>query len=277
MSLREFANGIPGSGDTKAEEIIAPEYTLTQGLRFTFDVRHPFRGLDGGIMELQAIANGEGKPGPHHPGQSPEGLKAQLRSIGPIDPSAPSPSINTRIANAHTKARDILKTAAQMTDAYFFYTPSQIWLSALLLADRPLAECYFDIKIGPVVEDGGVNAANPLASIRMKLLTRLSDCVALLDSYVPISSDIEKRKSLVGFAKRVHQCQNIDRQDAAARTASPAKRTSGDSPLGGEVGISESERERVAKKRRLERERREKEGRDIFGGELVAQRTKQSS
>ena len=56
MSLRHFADGVPG--DTTAEDIIAPEFLVMQSLRFTFDVRHPFRGLEGGLMERK---DGEGK------------------------------------------------------------------------------------------------------------------------------------------------------------------------------------------------------------------------
>lgn len=256
MSLKDFASGVPG---VKApEEVIAPEFTLTQGLRFTFDVRHPFRGLEGGIMELQAIAQGNGKPNPHHMGQTPESLKRDLHAIPPASPTDPQTSITNRISIAHGKAREILKTAAQVTDAYFFYTPSQIWLAALFLADRPLAQYYLDIKIGPVVESGDADPKNPLAMIRMKLLTTLADCAKLLESYAPMSSDPEARKRLKGIAKKVYQCHQILKLDPA-------------SPGGGQKrgeGMSESDRERAAKKRKLERERREQEARELFGGEL---------
>lgn len=268
MSLREFANGVPGI--TKPEEVIAPEFTLTQGLRFTFDVRHPFRGLEGAVMELQAIAQGEGKPGPHHMNQTPESLKQGLHSIPPLASSEGdrAASISTRIANAHDKAREILKTAAQMTDAYFFYTPSQIWLSAFLLADPPLAHFYLDTKIGPVADPTNMDPTNPLPLIRAKLLTTLSDCSKLLESYAPVSSDPDKRKRLKGIAKKVYHCQQIEKLDPAG-PGSGHKRTSGSLPAAGSEGVSESEIERAAKKRKLERERREKEARDIFGGELV--------
>lgn len=47
---------------------------------------------------------------------------------------------DTRIASAHSRAREILKFSPLVTDAYFHYTPSQIMLAALSLADRELAE-----------------------------------------------------------------------------------------------------------------------------------------
>src|SRR5271155_2516033 len=51
--LTKFADAI---GGTKPEDVLASEFLLTQGLRFTFDVRHPFRALEGAVMELQALS-----------------------------------------------------------------------------------------------------------------------------------------------------------------------------------------------------------------------------
>lgn len=283
MSLQKFAAGVPGEPDP--DEVIAPEFTLTQGLRFTFDVRHPFRGLEGGVMELQAIAQGDGKPGPHHPGQTPESLKRALYSIAPAPSAAagqqPS-SIMDRIAKAHHSTREILKHAAQMTDAYFLYTPSQIWLSALLLADRPLAEFYIGVKVGPVSEATNVDSTNPLSLLRTKLLTTLEDCAKMLESYKPMSSDPEKMKELRRIAKKLRQCQDPEKSNAFgkgrtqkrdpgnAAAAAPGAAAAGE-------GVSESELERAAKKRKLEREQREREARELFGGDLVAQRAKEGT
>lgn len=270
LSLSEFAKAIPKID--KPADVIAPEYTLTQGLRYTFDVRHPFRGLEGGIMELQAIAQGEGQPGPFITGQTPENMKQALSNIEPL-PGFDKGSPSSRISAAHGKARDLLKTAAQMTDAYFFYTPSQIWLAALFVADKPLAQFYLDIKIGSGMNTVPADSQNPLEMIRTKLMTTLSDCASLLETYTPISSNPEKMNSLRAIAKKIYQCQMIEKLDPAA-PGSGQKRSTGSLP--GAEGASESELERAAKKRRLERERREQESKDIFGGELVAQRKKAS-
>jgi cyclin H len=48
FALSKFVEEV---ADTKPENILASEFLLTQGLRFTFDVRHPFRALDGAVME----------------------------------------------------------------------------------------------------------------------------------------------------------------------------------------------------------------------------------
>jgi cyclin H len=270
MSLRGFADGIPG--ETSAEDVIAPEFLLMQGLRFTFDVRHPFRGLEGGVMELQAIAQGQGQAAPHLPHETAEDLQQGLLSIAP--PPVPSSSMSDRIARAHGTTRELLKSAAQMTDAYFLYTPSQIWLSAFLLADRPLAEFLLDVKLGgpvtatipsPEIDDNGL--VNPLYEIRSKLHRVLTECSALLQSYTPLSSDPAQMKSLKRIAKKLYHCQNpekvnLKRESAAIQTDSG-------------VVTSESETERLAKKRKLEQEQLARQSNDVFGPELVTQRTKQ--
>lgn len=38
---------------TTGEQILAGEFLLCQGLRFAFDVKHPFRALEGAVMELR--------------------------------------------------------------------------------------------------------------------------------------------------------------------------------------------------------------------------------
>jgi hypothetical protein len=45
-----FAENFP---QTTGEQILAGEFLLCQGLRFAFDVKHPFRALEGAIMELR--------------------------------------------------------------------------------------------------------------------------------------------------------------------------------------------------------------------------------
>lgn len=42
---------------TTGEEILAGEFLLCQGIRFAFDVRHPFRALEGAIMQLRSFAD----------------------------------------------------------------------------------------------------------------------------------------------------------------------------------------------------------------------------
>ncbi|KAL2862306.1 TFIIH complex kinase subunit CCL1 [Aspergillus lucknowensis] len=270
MSLRQFANGVPG--DTSAEDIIAPEFLVMQSLRFTFDVRHPFRGLEGGIMELNAISQGLGQPAPHNLQQTSDDLRRAMLSL-PLPPNTSSSSISDRLARAHHNAREILKSAAQMTDAYFFYTPAQIWLSALLLADRPLAEFYLDTKLG----GAGPDPTHPLTQLHAKLLTTLHNCSTLLQSYKPLASDPDQKKAMRRIGKKLYHCQNPEKVNnlagqkripaAAAATAATASANDHDH------ATPESEMEQIAKKRKVEGDARRKD--DIFGGELVMERTRE--
>ncbi|PLB43236.1 cyclin-like protein [Aspergillus steynii IBT 23096] len=271
LSLRQFAEVVPG--ETTADDIIAPEFLVMQSLRFTFDVRHPFRGLEGGIMELQAMAQGLGEPAPHFPQQTPDELRRKIISLPPSQ-STQSSSINDRLARAHTTTRELLKSAAQMTDAYFLYTPAQIWLSAFLLADRPLAEFYLDTKLGGPLTTN--QQGNPLYEMRTKLIRVLNDCANLLQSYTPLASDPDQKKNLRRIGKKLYHCQNPggDKANLAGQKRIPAAASAAAAAGSGDPGTSESEMERLAKKRKLEREQKEKMGNDLFGGELVAQKAK---
>lgn len=48
--------------NTTADEILAGEFLLCQGIRFCFDVRHPFRALEGVILELRRLYPDEVRP-----------------------------------------------------------------------------------------------------------------------------------------------------------------------------------------------------------------------
>lgn len=41
--------------NTTGDEILAGEFLLCQGIRFAFDVRHPYRALEGAIMQLRSL------------------------------------------------------------------------------------------------------------------------------------------------------------------------------------------------------------------------------
>lgn len=103
IRVQKIADTFP---NTTGEMILAAEYVLCQGIRFAFDVRHPFRALEGAVMEL--------------------------RRLGDFD--------HDRINHAHKRTRDILKFSPLVTDAYFHYTPSQIMYAALAIADEELVQ-----------------------------------------------------------------------------------------------------------------------------------------
>lgn len=159
-----------------------------------------------------------------------------------------------------------------MTDAYFLYTPSQIWLSAFLLADRPLAEFYLDTKLGGPLTATDASTAdpsdlqNPLYELRSKLHAVLTDCSTLLQAYTTLSSDPNQMKDLKRIAKKLYHCQNPEKANLKRDSSQPQ-------PVSSQV-TSESESERLAKKRKLE-EKARGGGSDMFGPELVTERTKQ--
>jgi cyclin H len=168
-----------------------------------------------------------------------------------------------------------------MTDVYFLYTPSQIWLSAFLIADRPLAEFLLDVKLGgpvtpatatPETSQNGLQ--NPLYEIRCKLHRVLTDCTAFLQSYTPLSSDPAQMKSLKRIAKKLYHCQNPEKANIAAQKRESAQPSTAVTSESG-MANSESESERLAKKRKLEQEQKSRESNDVFGPELVTQRTKE--
>ena len=247
ISLEKFAKKL---SKTTPEQVIAPEFLLTQGLRFTFDVRHPQRGLEGGFMELLALANGKGKPAPGIKKSSVE-LQDEMVNLDPGTAGRPklksSAEVVARIGKVHDKAKQVLKTSALLSDAYFLYTPSQIWLSTLLLVDEPLARFYLDTKI-------------PLSSpIRPKLMVILKACAELLKSSASADPGKEEKAELVSIDKKLYKCRNPDKLDLVSINQAQ-KRDGG--AKDGELD------EKIVKKRKLERESSQRESEDVFGPPL---------
>ncbi|KAL8840541.1 MAG: hypothetical protein Q9170_001294 [Blastenia crenularia] len=250
--VKSFAEKLP---NITTEDILAPEFLLTQGLRFTFDVRHPFHGLEGGFMELLAFTNGKGHAGPWIK-KSPKELQEEMMGLGP----APSSSGKTatvkelviRIEDAHGKAKKILKTSALLTDAYFLYTPSQIWLSTLLLVDEPLARFYLDTKMPATVE------------MKPKLVTVLQNCAGMLRSSAIAQPDKEEKKELKRIDKKLAQCRNPQKTDLVEMNKAQKR----DPDHNGGSGLDE----KVAKRRKLEREQSMKETEDLFGPVIPTQK-----
>ncbi|KJR84956.1 cyclin H [Sporothrix schenckii 1099-18] len=115
--LDGFAEKFP---NTTAADILAGEFLLCQGIRFSFDVKHPFRALEGAVMELRRLVD----------------VDDQTRNAANDEEEIS----DSRVSNAHRRAREILKFSPLVTDAYFHYSPSQIMFAALWLADRALVE-----------------------------------------------------------------------------------------------------------------------------------------
>ena len=147
-----------------------------------------------------------------------------------------------RIQTAHGKAKDILKTSALLTDAYFLYTPSQLWLAALLQADDPLTRFYIDSKF-----------PTPSA-VKPKLINALQACGSLLRSSPSADPKKEEVGELTKIDKKLYKCRNPEKIDLVS--LNNAQKRDGE-----ENGLDD----KVVKKRKLEREKSEKEAADVFG------------
>jgi cyclin H len=138
IHVSEYAQG--AGRNVTTESILAPEYIIMLGLRYNLDVRHPFRALKAGHMEMLEMAHGKYQ-GPGQ-GMSAKEVQAKISNLpvkaGGHGVKMPEKKVEERIHAAYGTTSNTLRTIAVLTDAYFLYTPSQIWLSAHLLADEPL-------------------------------------------------------------------------------------------------------------------------------------------
>jgi len=249
MTLSEYARRIA----TDPDAVLAPEYKLMQALRFTLDVRQPYKGLKGVLMELLNMA--EGLVG-EVDGVESKGAKAlQEEMLGLERPSkeAQTPwalpktgkvvgkDLSDRINAAYSAARTVLDRPALLTDVYFLYTPSQIMLAALHLADSPLTDFYLRTKL-------------PLSSeVRPKILATIHACADVLASFS--DKDILSKDDRAALEAKLENCRDPSTKDLVKAHAA-AKRGSG------------SDEEEKAKKRKAAREKNAKEGEDLFGPSL---------
>ncbi|KAF4121949.1 cyclin H [Geosmithia morbida] len=160
---------------TTPEQILAGEFLLCQGIRFAFDVRHPFRGLEGAVLELRRRLPAEQE---------------------------------TRINRAHARSREILKFSPLLTDVYFHYTPSQIMLAALQMADAGLADML-------------IPAEGVQSDIREKIMATVQGCRVMLEQEPPERmaeywETVETAKSMKPLRKKLQKCRDPDRVDLVA-------------------------------------------------------------
>ncbi|KAG5662536.1 hypothetical protein KAF25_004954 [Fusarium avenaceum] len=173
--LNAFSEKFP---NTTGEQILAGEFLLCQGIRFAFDVRHPFRALEGAILELR-------------------------RRL---------PDEETRINKAHARARDILKFSPLVTDAYFHYAPSQIMMAALSMVDHGL----LDILIPSAGQGNDASQESAFANMRDKILGAVDNCRKMLEEEPPERmtdywGTPEIVKAMKPLRKKLQKCRDPDR------------------------------------------------------------------
>ena len=248
-SLSSFASKLK---KTTPESVLAPEFLLTQGLRFTFDVRHPHRGLEGGIMELLSLAQRQGQAVSGIEDTS-EQLRKEMLDIHPAKESGKksrsTDELVRRIQVAHGKAKEVGKSSALLTDAYFLYTPSQIWLSSLFMADEPLTRFYIDTK------------TPTRSAFKSRIISTLQSCAEVLRSSASANPGETEIKALTKIDKKLFKCRNPEKVDLVGINKAQKR----DSEGTGGNGLED----KVIKKRKLEREKSEKEAEDIFGPTLA--------
>ncbi|KAK3359543.1 cyclin-like protein [Lasiosphaeria hispida] len=199
-------------GKEDPQDILAGEFLLCQGIRFCFDVKHPFRALRGAVMEL--------------------------RKLGDIDTS--------RIDSAERRARDILRFSPLVTDAYFHYTPSQIMYATLSHADRGLVERLIQetfhyvappTNSGPDTPTASGDASTPATSrrdtnkgddnnkaaiigsyIRDRVLGTIEACRDMLAKEMPERREHWSNKTVIKaqitpLRKKLNKCHDPDRWD----------------------------------------------------------------
>ena len=298
--LSTFASKLPKSSP---ESITAAELILIQGLKFCLTVHHPFRALEGSILELFALAEGTGglRPSTDSTAASRASdaakLKQEMRRLprkytwsprsrhdsilaNPLtrpadDPTDTSDIVRQRIDTSFEQTRTILRTAALLTDVTLLFPPSQIWPAAMLLVDIPLVLWYLRTKLGPQ------NDALP------RLLTQLEACAHMMWEYLqdaPAAKPDALFDELRDIDRKLwqyrHQRQQVDdaSEDASTATGTGPDKASDAAvgakpkshevhPAAGEPGKATDE-DRRRKKRRLEREHARREGDDVFGDAL---------
>lgn len=227
VPVQDFAMRI---ANTSSQEILASEFILTQGLRFTFDVRHPLRAHMGAMIELEGIARGN------------------IMLEGEAGTAPVPPKLLDKIQRMYQRSREILKTDAQIADVYFHFTPSQIMFASLWIADRELAEWYLGTK---------THADAPAA--QEKILATIKNCAAQLLEIGGKRADevsAEEKKDLRALTKKLARCMDPEKGDLVGLQR--AKREGGE-------GL---DAEKAVKKRKSEREGLAVEGEALFGPEL---------
>ncbi|CAK4033112.1 Cyclin mcs2 [Lecanosticta acicola] len=246
-TVHKFTRAYAG-GD--AEAVLAPEYKVMQALRFTLDVRHPYRGLKGVLMELLNMI--EGIDGSTTDGRSGKEVQEAMMALDLPKPGASrtpwqprksekitETALRDRVMAAYEGARQLLDAHALITDAYFLYTPSQILLAALRLSDPPLAAFYLDTKIALELP------------ARPKILATISSCASLLSSFDP-EGGMSKQES-VGLEEKLERCRDPSTRDLV--------KSHRDAKSGGQSDEKD-------KKRKLERQKSSRDADDLFGPSL---------
>lgn len=88
---------------------------------------------------------------------------------------------DSKITRAQTRGREVLKFSPLVTDAYFHYTPSQIMLAALSIADHDLFERMVELIFAKAGGDLTSNQAEAMAQVvKAKTISTVLACKEML-------------------------------------------------------------------------------------------------
>jgi len=259
VTVSDYARRI----SSEVESVLAAEYKVMQALRFTLDVRQPGRGLKGVLMELLNMAEGfvgtpAGTEAEAQEGEGnkvreamltlsppPEGSKTLWRPTTSSVGKAGTKQLEERIQAAYAAARQILDAPALLTDVYFLYTPSQILLAAMLMADEPLTSFYLSTKLP---------ASSPS---RLKILRTVEACAEILSAFD--QSQVLTKDQRNALEARLERCRDPGTRDLVGAFKRLKQDGDGD--------------EEKVKRRKLERETNQREGDELFGPSLQSKAT----
>ncbi|KAF2212082.1 hypothetical protein CERZMDRAFT_106296 [Cercospora zeae-maydis SCOH1-5] len=250
-TLSKFSKSI--SADPEA--VLAPEYKVMQALRFMLDVRQPYRGLKGALIELLNMAEGLVDEIAQQSGPEVQQGMLALRAPDSANktqfamPHASNGGIEQkqvveRVQLAYAAAKNLLDREASLSDAYFLYTPSQILFAALHVADTPLLTYFLDTKIPPGLPS------------RSKILATIERCAVMFASF-STNTNISKEQR-AALEKKLEGCRDPTTKDLV-KVAAAVKRN------GAEEGAID---EGKARKIKAERAKNEKDMNDLFGPSL---------
>ncbi|KAG9669126.1 cyclin-like protein, partial [Aureobasidium melanogenum] len=252
MTLSEYARRIK----TDPKDVLAPEYKIIQALRFTLDVRQPFRALKGCLMDLLNLAAGNAAPLPFL-NTTPEQLQQQMCALPPPPQGSrtqwqPPQQIGAKEASdrahcAYAVARHVLDAPALLTDVYFLFTPPQIYLAALKLSDPVLFTFYLSTKIPAIA------AAHDI------IVSTIAQCADMLASFDPKA--VMSKDERASLEATLEQVRDPSTRDLVGKHEE-AKR--------GGLGVGQVD-EQKAERKKLAREKSFREGEDLFGPALVVQ------
>ena len=249
------------------------------GLRWAFQVWHPFRGLEGIFLELNALLGGKYKPPVSKESLAPSGEQAKTSLLTFLRGDT------ERIGKAHGEARKLLTTTALLTDVYFLYTPPQISFAAFLEADSALAEFYLDVKFPPT-DSGNARVREKLLSVVSEIAKNHLSPTITKDSKNPYPKlllqlpqnnvatsitdavDPALLTEVTRIDKKLYRVTKRDQDNPPnSKKAKSDSSSNGTTTATKTLEKYDEDDERRIKKRKLEREKAERDG-DVFGAPL---------